>query len=130
MDSRLEVRETSSESLCGFFHCAFVDVTDDLVKEFAKWSRSDNAIDRHAGVLALAAIVLAFPYTVPLCVPNVLMTLCRHATEKQPIQGAVKKAMSEFKRTHLDCWHEHKQQFSDDQLTVLTDLLVSPNYYV
>jgi hypothetical protein len=31
MDERLEVRETSSESLSGFFHCAFVDVTDDLV---------------------------------------------------------------------------------------------------
>ncbi len=45
-------------------------------------------------------------------------------------QGTVKKALSEFKRTHQDCWHEHKQRFSDDQLAVLTDLLVSPNYYV
>lgn len=45
-------------------------------------------------------------------------------------QGTVKKALSEFKRTHQDCWHEHKTQFSEDQLAILTDLLVSPNYYV
>jgi len=25
--------------------------------------------------------------------------------------------------------HEHKQEFSEEQLAVLTDLLISPNYY-
>jgi len=30
----------------------------------------------------------------------------------------------------LDSWHEdHKQKFTDEQLLVLTELLVSPNYY-
>ena len=44
-------------------------------------------------------------------------------------QGTVKKVMSEFRRTHHDSWTEHKQKFTDDQLAVLTDLLVSPSYY-
>ena len=44
-------------------------------------------------------------------------------------QGTVKKVMSEFRRTHHDSWNEHKQKFTDDQLAVLTDLLVSPSYY-
>ena len=37
--------------------------------------------------------------------------------------------MSEFRRTHHDNWNDHKQKFSDDQLAVMTDLLVSPSYY-
>ena len=45
------------------------------------------------------------------------------------MQGTVKKAMSEFRRTHYDSWSEHKQKFTDDQLAVLADLLISPSYY-
>jgi len=41
----------------------------------------------------------------------------------------VKKTLSEFRRTHHDNWQEHRQCFTDDQLLVLTDLLVSPCYY-
>jgi len=41
----------------------------------------------------------------------------------------VKKTLATFKRTHLDSWQDHKQKFTDDQLIVLTELLVSPNYY-
>ena len=37
--------------------------------------------------------------------------------------------MSDFRRTHHDNWQEHKQKFTEDQLLVLTDLLVSPRYY-
>ena len=44
-------------------------------------------------------------------------------------QMTVKKTLSNFRRTHHDNWQEHKQQFTDDQLVVLTDLLVSPCYY-
>lgn len=44
-------------------------------------------------------------------------------------QMTVKKTLSNFRRTHHDNWQQHKQQFTDDQLLVLTDLLVSPCYY-
>jgi proteasome activator subunit 4 len=37
--------------------------------------------------------------------------------------------LQEFKRTHMDNWSEHKQKFTDQQLSAMTDLLVSPNYY-
>ena len=45
------------------------------------------------------------------------------------LQATVKKAMSEFRRTHYDSWSEHKLKFTDDQLAVLADLLISPSYY-
>ena len=41
----------------------------------------------------------------------------------------VKKTLSEFRRTHHDNWQQHRQRFTDDQLLVLTNLLVSPCYY-
>ena len=44
-------------------------------------------------------------------------------------QVSVKKTLQEFKRTHQDNWQDHKQKFSEDELNVLTDLLVSPSYY-
>ena len=46
---------------------------------------SRDPIDRHAGSLALAAIIQAFPYSVPEYVPDLLMTLCKHASDPQPI---------------------------------------------
>jgi proteasome activator subunit 4 len=45
------------------------------------------------------------------------------------LQMTVKKTLSNFRRTHHDNWHDHKQMFTDDQLVILTDLLVSPTYY-
>lgn len=41
----------------------------------------------------------------------------------------VKRTLGGFKRTHHESWHDHKQKFTDDQLAILTELLVSPNYY-
>ena len=58
------------------------------------------------------------------CVRYLQMTYC-----VMYLQMTVKKTLSDFRRTHHDNWHDHKQMFTDDQLVVLTDLLISPNYY-
>uniref|UniRef100_A0A1I7RNY6 Proteasome activator complex subunit 4 n=1 Tax=Bursaphelenchus xylophilus TaxID=6326 RepID=A0A1I7RNY6_BURXY len=129
-DTQLEVRICAADTISGFINCGYVSVNDNLLAVINEMANSQEPLRRHAGVLGLAAIIQAFPYTVPTFLPDVLMKLCRYASERQPIQATVKKALSEFKRTHQDCWHEHKQEFTDDQLTVLTGLLVSPNYYV
>ena len=74
----------------------------------------------------------------------------------QPTPLTIKKSLQEFKRTHQDNWQvpqgfmylreftaflanlglcqstrpqEHKTKFTEDQLVVMTDLLVSQNYY-
>uniref|UniRef100_A0AAF5RV59 Proteasome activator complex subunit 4 C-terminal domain-containing protein n=1 Tax=Wuchereria bancrofti TaxID=6293 RepID=A0AAF5RV59_WUCBA len=130
LDPKFEVREAAATTLSGLIHCHFFDVDHLIIDTFYEWSREENDTKRHAGVLALSAIVQAFPYSVPSFLPKILMQLCRHTCDKQPMQGTVKKALSEFKRTHQDNWHEHKMQFSEDQLSILTDLFVSPNYYV
>lgn len=90
---------------------------------------SAELVKRHAGVLGLGACVLSSPYDVPTWMPQLLMNLSAHLNDPQPIEMTVKKTLSNFRRTHHDNWQEHKQQFTDDQLLVLTDLLVSPCYY-
>ena len=81
------------------------------------------------GILGLSAMVEAYPYDVPEFVPDILIELEKHLHDPQPIPKTIKDTFQEFKRTHQDNWQEHKLKFTDDQLVVMTDLLVSPNYY-
>ena len=83
----------------------------------------------HSGILGLCAIVEAYPYDVPKFVPDILIELEKHLHDPQPIPKTIKKTLQEFKRTHQDNWAEHKLKFTEDQLLIMTDLLVSPNYY-
>ncbi|KAF7624668.1 hypothetical protein Mgra_00010059 [Meloidogyne graminicola] len=131
IDNRFEVREASAETLSGLVRAGILCVNEQLIQSAEQLSSSPKqSIERHSGVLTLAAIVLAFPYSVPSFLPKVLMHLCSHATEPQPIYGTVKRALSEFKRTHQDEWHEHKWEFTEEELEVLTNVIISPNYYV
>lgn len=57
------------------------------------------------------------------------MILAQHLNDPQPIPGTIKQILLDFKRTHYDNWRDHKLKFNEDQLTVITDLLVSPSYY-
>lgn len=129
-ECQLEIRQTAANTLSGLIQSSFFPVTPELLASFSDRANSTDPIIRHGGVLGFSAIVLASPYTVPSYLPDVLMRLCRYASEKQPIRDTVKRTLSEFKRTHQDSWREHEAQFNEDQLCALRDLFVSPNYYV
>lgn len=144
-DERTEVRESTAETLSGLMHCEFVKIDNHLVQYFQ--SKSNNRLNkvkqtngttivdpkdltlRHSGILGLCACINAFPYDVPDFMPDIIVFLSYHLNDPQPIPTAIKKTLSNFRRTHNDSWRDHKLKFSDDQLAVVTDLLVSPNYY-
>ncbi|KAK3093564.1 hypothetical protein FSP39_017345 [Pinctada imbricata] len=143
-DDQLEVREMAAVTLSGLLHCGYLKMNQDMVNHFESLSKNklrrrkgvtqdpvdlSVLIKRHAGVLGLSAFVQAYPYDVPEFMPQILMDLSNHVNDPQPIQMTVKKTLSNFRRTHHDNWHDHKQMFTDDQLVILTDLLVSPTYY-
>ncbi|XP_046884684.1 proteasome activator complex subunit 4A isoform X1 [Hypomesus transpacificus] len=147
-DEQLEVREMAATTLSGFLQCNFLSMDPSMQSHFEELCRtrlprsrrreqgsaadsipSGDLVRRHAGVLGLSACVLSSPYDVPTWMPQLLMDLSAHLNDTQPIEMTVKKTLSNFRRTHHDNWQEHKQQFTDDQLLVLTDLLVSPCYY-
>ncbi|XP_031439180.1 proteasome activator complex subunit 4B isoform X1 [Clupea harengus] len=147
-DEQLEVREMAATTLSGFLQCGFFCMDGNMQSHFEALCKtrlpkkrkrergsvvdtipSVDLVRRHAGVLGLSACILSSPYDVPTWMPQLLMDLSAHLNDTQPIEMTVKKTLSNFRRTHHDNWLEHKQQFTDDQLVVLTDLLVSPCYY-
>ncbi|XP_053094465.1 proteasome activator complex subunit 4B isoform X1 [Pangasianodon hypophthalmus] len=147
-DEQLEVREMAATTLSGFLQCNFLTMDISMQTHFEALCKtrlpkkrkrdlgsvvdtipSVDLVRRHAGVLGLSACILSSPYDVPTWMPQLLMDLSAHLNDTQPIEMTVKKTLSNFRRTHHDNWLEHKQQFTDDQLVVLTDLLVSPCYY-
>ena len=149
-DEQFEVYRMASITLSGLIQCGVIQLNDfifDLGRELShtklkqkkKGMGFDRAsqdaeyqeclLKRHAGVLVLSACVLSAPYTVPDWMPELVMCLSEHLHDPQPIQGTVKRTLSDFRRTHHDNWHEDKEKFTSDELAILTDLLVSPSYY-
>ncbi|KAM6951408.1 proteasome activator complex subunit 4B [Aplochiton taeniatus] len=139
-DEQLEVRDIAGTTLSGFLQCQFFSLDAGLQTKLQTLSQtsvpkargelaSTDLVRRHAGVLGLSACILSSPYDVPEWMPQILMDLSSHLNDPQPIEMTVKKTLSDFRRTHHDNWQEHRQCFTDDQLLVLTDLLVSPCYY-
>ncbi|CAG0916740.1 unnamed protein product [Notodromas monacha] len=157
-DERIEVRQKAGEVLGGLLHCkilqdhAQTELRNDLMKRVRalgkrssrmhvpsheKMESADSQleekrrllVERHYVILGLCAFVNAYPYEVPDFMPDFLMILGDHLNDPEPIPTTIKTTLNNFKRTHLDNWQEHKLKFSEDQLGVLTDLLVSPSYY-
>uniref|UniRef100_A0A3B5LHN2 Proteasome activator Blm10 mid region domain-containing protein n=1 Tax=Xiphophorus couchianus TaxID=32473 RepID=A0A3B5LHN2_9TELE len=141
LDEQLEVRDMACTTLSGLLQCQFFPLDSCLQThlEILKPVLTvcvgvhvcvcADLVRRHAGVLGLSACILSSPYDVPQWMPQILMELSDHLNDPQPIEMTVKKTLSEFRRTHHDNWQEHRQCFTDDQLLVLTNLLVSPCYY-
>ncbi|KAJ2785455.1 Proteasome activator BLM10 [Coemansia javaensis] len=144
---QIEVRHAASAALTTLVKCASARVIAELNARFsarldaplprvrrgrapvdpAVYARS--VLTRHAGVLGLSCLVLASPYTVPDWLPEVLVRLAGCIDDPNPIQSTVQRTFAEFRRTHMDTWHEDRKRFSSSQLEILTDMLVSPCYY-
>ena len=142
----VQVREAAKDTLSGMLRCGALPVEKSLLAELQLRERtalpatagasvsgstaSAALIERHAGVLGLCACVEATPYSVPPHLPALLVRLASHLHDPQPIAGSVRRTLAHFKRTHADEWDtEHRAKFSEQQLSALTDALVSPNYY-
>ncbi|KJE97899.1 proteasome activator subunit 4 [Capsaspora owczarzaki ATCC 30864] len=146
-DEQIEVRQLAGETLGVLTRCDSRITSMGLIETtFLPWSRTqlpsrtlassqlnskqrEQVLQRHAGVIGLCAFVQAQPYTLPSWMPELLVEIGSHLSDRGAIQATVKKTLSEFWRTHQDNWHNFKLQFTEDQLSVITDLLISPNYY-
>ena len=149
-DEQFEVYRMASITLSGLIQCGIIPLDESILnlgrelsstklKQKKKGTPTTSAsqnpdyqqrlLKRHAGILVLSACVLSAPYTVPDWMPEIVMRLSDHLHDPQPIQGTIKRTLSDFRRTHHDNWHEDKLKFTSDELAVLTDLLVSPSYY-
>ena len=157
-DEHITVRQKSAKVLGGLVHSGFItgDALSSLIASLRKRirprmtkigrkfkkesvashsrqsSETSSTVDNkvhHSGILGLCAIAEAFPYDVPPFLPDLLVELSTHLNDPQPTPVAIKKSFNEFKRTHQDNWQDHRAKFTEDQLVVINDLLVSQNYY-
>ena len=150
LDEHVTVKAKASKNLSGLLHCDFISGEDQMRllakfrsmcrqkmsrsgsknKKFRKVSvKKESMATYHCGILGLCAFVEAYPYDIPEFMPDILMELGNHLHDPQPIPKDIKATLQNFKRTHQANWQEHRLKFSEDQLSVMTDLLVSPNYY-
>ncbi|XP_075223188.1 proteasome activator complex subunit 4A-like isoform X2 [Lycorma delicatula] len=141
IDEKPEVREKASQVLAGLIHCEIISTVkqEQMLKVFKKQCKTKVKLEkkqvvnglavRHAGVLGLCAFINASPYDVPDTVPQIFLYLGLHLNDPQPIPNTIWKTLGDFKRTHQDNWVQHKLKFTEEQLSVLSDLIVPPSYY-
>src|SRR5690606_30547992 len=86
---------------------------------------------KHAGVLGLSAVVLAYPYDVPDFLPDVLEQLSRFTDDPPPIGGPVTKSVfDDFRRTHRDEWESRfVQLFTPAQLEAVESVSTIQSYF-
>ncbi|PBC33887.1 Proteasome activator complex subunit [Apis cerana cerana] len=150
-DERVEVRKNAGKVLSGLVHCMFIPEQECLLDEFKKKAKTklykkeglnykeeikkklktDALRIRHAAIIGMCAFVQANPYDIPKYVPPIFEHLRAHMNDPQPIPVTIKKTLDDFKRTH-NGWkdvEEYTQHFTEEQLTVLQDLIMPPSYY-
>lgn len=149
-DTNIEVREKAAQVLGGLLHCAFLSEVDELLVHFkvkcktklvkraaTATMQTANGLQetismrmRHAGILGLCSFISAYPYEIPEFLPLIFDQLAIHLNDPQPIPSTIRKTVGDFKRTHSDNWSIHKLKFTDDQLALLSDLIIPPTYYI
>ncbi|KAJ3319363.1 hypothetical protein HDV06_006390 [Boothiomyces sp. JEL0866] len=145
-DPQLEVRKLCSVTLSGIIRCSerrsinqlkdtFINMlTETKLPKRKKGEKPPESYSllvtkRHAAILGLSSLVLAFPYDVPEWMPSVLVLLAQCANDPSPISTSITLTFGEFKRTHQDSWDYHKSKFNEQELYTVSDLLYSPGYY-
>ncbi|CAF0997060.1 unnamed protein product [Brachionus calyciflorus] len=144
-DENLNVRLSACVTLTYLLHSNFFSIDNNLIEHFKSLSQIElnkikdenektvlnqlSVAKRHGGVLGLCSIVNASPHEIPIYLPQIITYLADFTDDPEPIKDSVKKCLNDFKRTHFDNWNEHKQAFSDEQLSVLSDITIASSYY-
>ncbi|KAH6565148.1 hypothetical protein BASA60_010024 [Batrachochytrium salamandrivorans] len=132
-DFQVEVRQMASVTLGGLVRCypnpkLISTLSADFLLKL-KTTNKRRVPEIVESKMSPKASVTAFPYNVPLWMPDILVVLSTCISDSAPSRATVSKTFADFKRTHHDNWEMDKQMFSEDQLTILSDLLISPGYY-
>lgn len=143
-DSQLEVREAAGSTFIPLIRDAPEDVVAvsrsnflSALKRTSKRAPRGRKVSftpeelsaRHGAVVGLGSMVSSSPYDVPEWMPSVLVALTECISDTQPISTTTQKIFADFMRTHRDEWQHHKLAFSEEDLEMVSELMVSPSYY-
>lgn len=135
-DRQTEVRELAADTLSGMIRCSpapeqqrYVEL---ITSRFIGAVGSDfSLLERHSSVLAIGALVGAFPYSSPppSWIPELLATIAvKAAGDSGTVGKTAKQVLGDFKKTRQDTWHIDQTVFSQNQLDDLDGVLWK-NYF-
>ncbi|CAG4953561.1 unnamed protein product [Parnassius apollo] len=127
-DKRLEVRQTAAKLLTGLMHCRALPDENETLRSLMNSCRSQELVERHCGVLGLCAYLTSRPYSLGPKLGDVLNELARHTSAPDPIPATIRTALADFRRTHQDDWPKHRDQLTEEELDLLSDLTSPPSY--
>ena len=130
----VQVRDNAMHTISLFAKIGGSDLIAALITNFEGWCaaprQGPGGRVRLAGCLGLAGIVHAFPFSVPRFIPKALCDLAAHANDSCEIAKSVRQVFADWWRSHSDEWHfGFKDLFTEDELSVVTNMLYCPSYY-
>lgn len=143
VDERAEVYNLATQVLSNLFsietnllqyaHAFLTDIyVNKKIPQFSWMQESlplptlgSNPRQIHRGIYGISSIISAFPFSVPLPIPDLLQAL----TTRHPRNSMAIQTISKFKQTHKDNWQKFQTLFTKEQLQMLQDTLVSPHFY-
>ncbi|KAF8587302.1 hypothetical protein K439DRAFT_1645895 [Ramaria rubella] len=140
-DEKIEVREMAATTLAGILRSSPRDPILMLKNRFVRLSSMrlpprhapdyvESLRKLHGAILGICALIDAFPYTVESWTPELLtQVLAEHVYDPLPIAATVRKCASNFKKSHIDTWHEDITRFDEEQLSTLSTMLSGNSYY-
>ena len=129
-----EVKQVCSHFITGIvmYFCCELNLLGDCNELFNIFYDSNSSkTEKQGAILNIIGYLNAFPYTIEKSwMPEVLERLANVTLhDKTLVVSSCRKFFLDFKRTHHDNWHVDKDKFSDEQLSLLSDLIISPSYY-
>ncbi|VIO93706.1 Uncharacterized protein BM_BM6063 [Brugia malayi] len=129
--AQLEVRREAADCLTALIHCGFQSLTSCYIKELFKCTNHKTLSERHGAVLALSAVIRAFPFTIPALVFDMIPKYCQLGINSDSlIRNTVTETLRSFLRTHHDKMIETGEKDVIQKLLVFIQNVISPNYYV
>nr|CRZ24962.1 Bm6063 [Brugia malayi] len=128
--AQLEVRREAADCLTALIHCGFQSLTSCYIKELFKCTNHKTLSERHGAVLALSAVIRAFPFTIPALVFDMIPKYCQLGINSDSlIRNTVTETLRSFLRTHHDKMIETGEKDVIQKLLVFIQNVISPNYY-
>ncbi|CAI2316073.1 unnamed protein product [Caenorhabditis sp. 36 PRJEB53466] len=129
-DEQISIRREASKCLLLFVHCGYIKITDEMVDALARVLNSSTESESkvHGAVLALGALVLAFPFSLPLELLKPLRILNSSSCKRALIKDTITSIVREFRRQHRDDWNRTKEILGET-LTFDIENATAPAYY-
>ena len=120
------------EHLINFLQCFIVHYPRDAspLANTCITELSKSPIQPLPYLIQASALIRAYPYDIQSWIPSLLSILPRYLGNNADMTSSlVRKLFADFKRTHADAWHLHKEQFTPHQLDIISEILIGPSYY-